>query len=450
MKTLYIDINNSPVPSDDKCEVYAAEDLELNFYIYLGTLIDVNNEAGDPYCLVNDFNTQQTQTDFEKIKDEWGKLKKRLFSQNCTGSYPFPLPLAYISWLQYANSPIYQAWCESGGQQDVEIDLDDLYDQCLGRLQRGIVRLLEEKSGEIDEIVFNDDAVNRFSRIVREIREKYQNVGFVRHQEFKRSAPQPSSSPGPQSSASSPSVSASPKQWKNKEVRTFRVNGVPFDMVYVEGGEFIMGSGEYEDEAKHRVSLSSYFIGQTQVTQELWEAVMGGNPSKFRGFDRPVESVSWNDCQEFVKKLNDLLKAERANLCFSLPTESQWEYAARGGKESKESKGYMYSGSNNLNEVAWYEGNSGKKTYPVKQKKANELGLYDMSGNVWEWCNDWYEKNYPTVPQTDPKGPQGGQSRVMRGGSWYRNAVECRSALRSCSSPGNAGDGLGLRLALSR
>lgn len=447
MKTLYIDINNSPVPSDDKCEVYAAEDLELNFYIYLGTLIDVNNEADDPYCLVNDFNTQQTQTDFEKIKDEWGKLKKRLFSQNCTGSYSFPLPLAYISWLQYANSPIHQAWCESGGQQDVEIDLDDLYDQCLGRLQRGIVRLLEEKSGEIDEIVFNDDAVNRFSRIVRQIREKYQNIGFVRHQDFKRPAPQPSSSSGPQSSASSPSVSASPKQWKDKEVRTFRVNGVPFDMVYVEGGEFIMGSDVYEDEAKHRVTLSSYFIGQTQVTQELWEAVMGGNPSKFRGFDRPVESVSWYDCQRFVGKLNDLLKEERENLCFSLPTESQWEYAARGGKESK---GYVYSGSNNLNEVAWYEVNSDEKTHPVKQKKANELGLYDMTGNVLEWCNDWYGRKYPTVLQTDPKGPQSGESRVLRGGSWDYSAMRCRSTSRIHGSPDRDFVFIGLRLALSK
>ena len=194
----------------------------------------------------------------------------------------------------------------------------------------------------------------------------------------------------------------------------FMVNGVSFEMVRVEGGTFRMGAtSEQEDEADddeklvHSVTLSSYYIGKTEVTQALWQAVMGSNPSHFKGADLPVEFVTWNECQEFIQKLNRLTGSN-----FRLPTEAEWEFACRGGNNSR---GHKYSGSNDIDNVAWYWDNSGRKTHPVATKAPNELGIYDMSGNVWEWCADWYG-GYSSSAQTNPKGPYGGSGRVYRGG----------------------------------
>ena len=226
--------------------------------------------------------------------------------------------------------------------------------------------------------------------------------------------------------------------------QTFNVNGVEFKMIKVEGGTFSMGatSGQtnYDNDEKpvHSVTLSDYYIGETEVTQELWEAVMGSNPSEFTGDNqRPVEYVSWDDCQEFIEKLNSLTGKQ-----FRLPTEAEWEYAARGGKYSR---GYKHSGSNDADEVAWYYGNSGDETHPVKTKKANELGLYDMSGNVWEWCNDLFG-DYQRYSQTNPTGPSKGEHRVLRGGSWNRGYRSVRVSNRNINSPdfGILTDGLRL------
>ena len=190
-----------------------------------------------------------------------------------------------------------------------------------------------------------------------------------------------------------------------------------------------------------KVTLSNYAISQTEVTQALWQAVMGRNPSYFTGNSNlPVERVSWDDCQEFIRKLNQL-----TGQTFLLPTEAQWEFAARGGNQSR---GYKYSGSNDLNSVAWYDNNSNSEIHPVAQKQPNELGLYDMSGNMWEWCSDWFDSSYYlSSPQHNPQGPSSGSRRVNRGGSWGRDAQNCRVANRGRS---NSGDriGLGLRLAL--
>ena len=231
--------------------------------------------------------------------------------------------------------------------------------------------------------------------------------------------------------------------------QTFRVKGVEFKMIKVEGGTFSMGatseqgSDAYDSEKPvHSVTLSDYYMGATEVTQELWQAVMGSNPSEFKGDNQlPVESVSWNACQKFIKKLNRLTGKE-----FRLPTEAEWEYAARGGKYSR---GYKYSGSNNSDEVAWYGSNSGSKTHSVKTKKANELGLYDMSGNVWEWCNDWYNENYyRNSPQTNPTGPSKGWERVLRGGCWNNLDRHVRVSFRDRSVPDIRFINNGLRLAL--
>ena len=219
------------------------------------------------------------------------------------------------------------------------------------------------------------------------------------------------------------------------------------NMVYVEGGTFTMGATseqknpDYDEKPTHRVSLSSFYIGKYEVTQALWKAVMGSNPSNWKGDNLPVENVSWNDCQTFLLKLNAM-----TGKTFRLPTEAEWEFAARGGNRNR---GYQYSGSNVLADVAWYADNSGSKTHNVGAKAPNELGIYDMSGNVREWCQDW-KKSYSSSPQTNPKGPSSGSSRVYRGGSWILSARGCRVASRDCFTPDYGGIDLGLRLALSQ
>ena len=230
--------------------------------------------------------------------------------------------------------------------------------------------------------------------------------------------------------------------------QTFTVKGVEFTMIAVEGGTFTMGATpeqgsdafEWEKPA-HQVTLSKYYIGETEVTQALWKAVMGNNPSKFEGDNLPVEYISWDDCQKFIQKLNVL-----TGKSFRLPTEAEWEFAARGGINSR---GYKYSGSNNIDGVAWYTNNSGDKTHPVKTKQANELGIYDMSGNAWEWCQDWYG-SYSSAAQTNPKGATTGSRRVYRGGCWFGNAWSCRSSYRYSGSPVSRGGHLGFRLVLSK
>ena len=256
--------------------------------------------------------------------------------------------------------------------------------------------------------------------------------------------------------------------------RTFTVNGVTFTMVTVEGGTFTMGAtAEQGDDAydeehpAHQVTLSGYSIGSTEVTQELWLAVMGSNPSWFHGvrmdydysakeerevdygndLQRPVDCVTWDNCQEFIAKLNQLTGEH-----FRLPTEAEWEFAARGGNKSK---GYKYAGSNTLDEVAWYEdnaemvglGNSDYGTHAVGTKSPNELGLYDMSGNVWKWVNDC-RNPYSSEAQTNPTGPATGAQRVQRGGAYHSDPVSCRVSMREWNFPEDQGYDLGLRLAL--
>ena len=209
-------------------------------------------------------------------------------------------------------------------------------------------------------------------------------------------------------------------------------------------------TGANDDEKPaHRVTLSDYYIGQTEVTQALWEAVMGETPTSDGtqwetnfglGDNYPAYRISYDDVLSFISKLNKL-----TGRTFRMPTEAEWEYAARGGNKSK---GYPYSGGNTLDNVGRYWDNSSRKTHPVAQKSANELGLYDMSGNVYEWCSDWYD-TYSSSSQTNPTGPSTGSNRVMRGGSWYSNATYCRVASRYYYSPSGRDKVIGVRLALS-
>ena len=224
--------------------------------------------------------------------------------------------------------------------------------------------------------------------------------------------------------------------------QTISFKGVSFKMIRVDGGIFTMGATSeqgydaYSDEKPtHQVTLSTYYIGETEVTQALWEAVMGSNPSYFKGANRPVENVGWNECQTFISKLNSITGKK-----FRLPKEKEWEYAAKGGSRSH---GYEYSGSNEINDVAWYDSNAcdgvGSNspdygTHNVKTKKPNELGIYDMSGNVHEWCEDLYDSS--------------GSGRVYRGGGWDDFARCCRVSYRYYFSPDLWFSNHGLRLAL--
>ncbi len=219
------------------------------------------------------------------------------------------------------------------------------------------------------------------------------------------------------------------------------------NMVVVEGGTFTMGAAanqikdaESDEKAVHQVTLSTFSICKYEVTQDLWTFVMGSNPSHFKGGRKPVEEITWNDSQLFIQKLNTL-----TGLNFRLPTEAEWEYAARGGNKSQ---GFKYAGSNKINEVAWYSGNSANSTHDVGQKAPNELGLYDMSGNVYEWCQDW-KGRYTRTPQANPTGPEEGTYRVNRGGRWCGSARACRTSDRSMSDPDYHFYHIGLRLALS-
>ena len=237
---------------------------------------------------------------------------------------------------------------------------------------------------------------------------------------------------------------------------TIYVNGVSFVMKAIEGGSFMMGcvgcdpdEPDKDERNVHSVILDGYYLGETEVTQALWTAVMGKNPSHFKGEQLPVESISWNDCQDFIARLNQLTGRN-----FRLPTEAEWEYASRGGQMSF---GYFFSGSDNANAVAIFDVNSFNKgrqdpdygSHRVKSKKSNEIGLYDMSGNVWEWCNDWYD-DYPTSSQTNPTGPSKGMFKVIRGGSWMYDKWYSRVSNRYKYLPIVKKSDCGFRLALSR
>jgi formylglycine-generating enzyme required for sulfatase activity len=228
---------------------------------------------------------------------------------------------------------------------------------------------------------------------------------------------------------------------QTKKTQTSEIGAI--EMVTVQGGTFQMGSNDETPGEKpvHSVTVSSFMMSKTEITQAQWMSIMGSNPSEHKNCDDcPVEQVSWTAVQDFLNKLN-----EKTSKHYRLPTEAEWEYAALGGIKNK---GYKFCGSDNLNDVAWNAENSGGISHQVAKKKPNSLGLYDMSGNVWEWCSDWYG-SYSGNPQTDPKGPETGTDHVIRGGRWSGDAANCTASFRFHYAPENRNFGLGFRVVLS-
>lgn len=244
-------------------------------------------------------------------------------------------------------------------------------------------------------------------------------------------------------------VGVSAQQTKKKKSRIVLpsvnkgfLDSIQHNMIWVTGGRFVMGSdvSEADEKPAYEVTVDGYAISKYPVTQRQWLVLMGNNPSEFQGCDQcPVDKVSWNDVQRFIEILNELTGKR-----YSLPTEAEWEYAAKGGKEWKQ---YRYSGSDDIDEAGWYAGNSGRHPHPVGEKKPNSIGLYDMSGNVWEWCLDWYNKNYYEQNESNnPIGPHSGSGRVRRGGSWFTQAINCKVTTRNSVKQDYTDDIGGFRL----
>jgi formylglycine-generating enzyme required for sulfatase activity len=242
--------------------------------------------------------------------------------------------------------------------------------------------------------------------------------------------------------------SQEPKQ-PRKEITVDLGKGVKMALVMIPAGEFMMGSPDSDKDAdndempQHRVRITKpFYLGKYLVTQEQWQNVMGSNPSWFNRPKNPVDNVSWDACQVFLSKLN--AKSAAGGGKFQLPSEAQWEYACRAGSTTK----YCFGDDESkLGEYAWYEANSGSKTHPVGQKKPNAWGLYDMHGNVWEWCQDWWKDGYyKKSPVDDPTGPTRGSGRVLRVGGWFFPAGFCRSAARNFFEPGDRDFFVGFRV----
>ena len=217
--------------------------------------------------------------------------------------------------------------------------------------------------------------------------------------------------------------------------------GLDMKMIRVDGGTFHMGAYDDDKDAMpiHTVTLDGYFISECEITQSQWIALMGYNISNFTGVNHPVDNVSWDEALAFCRELSRITGKH-----YTLPTEAQWEYAASGGKKSQ---GYVYSGSYSPGQVAWFKENNGVSSYPVKQAMPNELGLFDMSGNVLEWCMDWYDKDYYHYsPEQNPTGPAVGTQRVLRGGSWRGTATNCRVSHRRHSVPSHRSSSIGFRV----
>ena len=446
-KTLYIQIDNNSLPKG------CGEDVEVldcrcinDFCSFVGDALvgDLKDDNGKPFWqlitpvgkLLMDFKDVDEKS-FNSIIDNWYDILGNMLHNGIQGDeIEIMFPQQYVDWLLHNDNYYYEQVSKELQKANGKIALSTkaIDRDMIASLNDEISHALQGKKEEYSLVVFSNPMIRNSSFVVKRIR--LEGIEFMRYDSWMES------------------LAIQKLEEETANQKSFNVNGVSFEMIKVEGGTFMMGatseqgSDAYDwEKPAHSVTVSDFWIGETEVTQALWQAVMGSNPSYFKGSNRPVEQVSWNDCQTFVNKLNSLLSGQLpAGHKFRLPTEAEWEYAARGGNRSGH---YKYSGSNNLGSVAWYEDNSGITTHDVKTKNSNELGIYDMSGNVWEWCQDLYGSSYyGNSPQSNPTGPSSGSDRVYRGGSWFLSAGSCRVSSRGSSNPSLSYNGIGLRVAL--
>ena len=446
MNTLYLQITSALPPVLTEIEGLTVLDCrqDESFCNYLGYEladgIKMNNvlcyQYMDPKELLLDFAEEKPEV-YQNILFQWEAIQKQLLDRGPASddeTMELVMPQEYVEWLcKHTCTDRYRDYkgyaCRPIGERlkvdnKLKLRAKELQEELIRPIEFKLKSFLLEHKGEFDRFVFSERSLKGDAQMVDRIHEWDEKPVYYPLIAL---------------------ITAAVKKRRLRADQEFTVNGVSFTMVYVKAGSFYMGSDENSDEKPiHQVTLTQdYYIGRYPVTQELWRAVMGTDAlCHFKGDKLPVEMVSWEECQVFVRRLSLLTGRD-----FRLPTEAQWEFATRGGVKSQ---GYRYAGSNNLDEVAWYTDNSGGCTHEVGIKQPNELGIYDMSGNVWEWCQDWHSSSYPTAsPVTDPKGSSSGSSRVCRGGGWGHNAVNCRAARRNYNTPSCRYYNVGFRLALS-
>lgn len=473
MKTLYVQINSTPLLAESEDIILLDCTSIHDFCSYLGyELVDgLRMPNGEPYYrafqvgnLLADFS-KANEGAYKSIVFQWEQIQCELLKNGIRrDTYYVSPPPEYIDWLLHHENMAYR---EVGkklkvAREGVELSAEDLYTEIVSTVRYRLRSYLYDNQDKIDWIVFSDGSIKQSSAIVSELKDVIGKAEFLRLHQWREMLVimKEQESMRRMKEQEEKRLTEEKRRCSDQE---FTVNGVSFTMVYVKGGKckrlspflhlpnisasVIAGAIGAIVSANPLLSiglitLSDFHIGSFPVTQKLWKAVMGSenNPSYFKGDNLPVERVSWDDCQRFVRRLSKLTGKN-----FRLPTEAQWEYAAQGGVKSKK---HTYAGSNDVNKVAWFSGNSDNKTHKVGTKLPNELGIYDMSGNVWEWCNDWYSSSYSPTDETDPKGPSSGSNRVIRGGSWCSNVDRIRIAYRYEDIPSRCISYLGFRLVL--
>lgn len=453
MNTIYIQIDSNTLPIECVEDVDVLDCRCINdFCSLVGDALvgDLKDENNRPYYrlitpvgrLLMDFKDVEEKT-FYTIIEKWYDILGNILHKGVQNvAITIQFPQQYVDWLIHNDNPYFEQVGKNLRYNNgiVTLSPDEIVDDIIASLSYKVNYFLKEKKNNISFVVFSNPLIRNSSFIIKRV--KFEGIEFLRYDSWKDNII---------------------KKGK-KGNTTFSVNGVSFEMIYVNGGNFIMGAtseqnDDYDEKEKptHSITLSSFHIGKYVVTQELWMAVMNNNPSYSQGELYPVENISWYDCQSFIEKLNVI-----TGMSFRLPTEAEWEYAARGGELTHN---YKYSGSNNIDDVAWYRppldmdnvsvieymtwqlDNFREAACEVGNKEPNELGIYDMSGNVYEWCQDW-EGPYNSSHQDDPSGPLNGENKIIRGGCWENSPKKCRVSHRNGVLPNGRLPHIGFRLAL--
>lgn len=454
-KTLLVKIDNYSLPEG------SGEDIEEMNCCYISefcslagnTLIgDLKDENGKPlFHLINPignllmcFKAIDEKT-FNLIAEKWYDILGNILHKGTEEKdIAFRFPQQYIDWLLRNNNPYYEQVGKELQKKNgtIFIPSEDIMDNIVMSLSNKVSQAFQEKKGDISFVVFSNPIIQNSSNIVKIVCMEDSQAYVLERIEWENQLKEASKE---QISISNIDDEAEKLNLLEENDLIIKVKDVSFKMIYVKGGTFTMGatyeqgsSAESRERPNHIVTLSNFYIGETVVTQALWIAIMGDNPSEYKGLNYPVQRITWYRSQEFINKLNSLTGHN-----FRLPTEAEWEFAARGGIKSRH---FKYAGSNDINKVGWSNRNYREGPHPVALKSPNELGLFDMSGNVHEWCNDWYGK-HESSSQNNPKGPTFGNKKVARGGFWYVSDSVSRVTCRRRWNPSS--HGFSFRLALS-